>query len=726
MTIPISSAPISGRNPNDIFYQLENISNLFNHDYMFDEGTYINYKFNPVRLDQKSGDLVKLTAGTGNTPYDIPISADNAPIIDANGNITGNYGFTGYPVNPNNIDSNGNFILNINNSDTIRSYYVNEYARDLRDIINSLIYDNSDIYQVAANYNPNDPVGYVNSYENFLLKISNKLSALKGTFYLIELILGLYSKFFSKDLISFKEDTVNKFIYRITTTMDVRKWKSILKPYVHPMGWYDNFNPVETTLTDLIFQPYDINKVVKATFKLKTISYLDAERYFINQSPYIMNVSSTALPFYNFNGIELDYKIPIEPNFYVPPGTGDYFGNLRHMVHLHGNTTGEVKYFNDNKRFYDAYGKAAVPFDDIASFRHKKFNTKPALTIDINNSISSEYDNITSLDFINATNMSFYLNMDLKNNISFLNMIYNNPGFATEYQWSIYYGNKLVKSVITPFNKYSLDLKDLSNLLGKNNNWVFDPTQNTFISTNYNSYNSSTLYNSYDFIKNLRISLTLKYNTYSKKVFEYELSSLITRKDLKLSGEERFWNPSYIGTRLKSTISLSNYMNAPMSNLEDIALENFISPDRNITISYLSYSTSAGTLTDSFDYNPILITKLVSAGNISQSNIDNQFILTFKPLDADIGDTIFGVISNYRWVLKYANTFQGQTPNILYQEESKLNTINLVLPKINDQNNNLTIPVNNYFIDLFITLNNNIEYQVDTSTFKFIDSTIIG
>lgn len=726
MTVSISAAPVSSRNPNDIFYQLENIDRLLDHDYMFETGSYLNYIFNPVRLNNLSGRLIKSTAATADSSENIPVSADNRAIIDENGNISGQYGFTGLPISSENIDDQGNFQLNVNNSDNIRHYYINQYAKDLKGLINDLIYNNPNILEISKLYNSQDPLGYINSYENFLLKLVNKLSALKGSFFLIDLLLKIYAKFSGQELISFMADSNNKFVYRVTSTLDVSIWKGTIKPFVHPLGWLDNYNLVDSQLTDLIFQPTNNNQKILANYKLKTISYLDAERYFINRSPNVINTASTAAPFYNYNGIEADYISPIEPNIYIPPVTGDYFGNLRYMNHLDGNTYSEAKYFKSNKRNYDNFGPKAVPFDDINNLRYKKFNLKPGIGVAVNTSSSTDYDLINCREFTDPRRLSFSINIDLKNNTGSIDLVYTKPGFATEYQWDIHYYNKLIKSVSTSFNKYSLDLKEISDLLGKNVHWIYDPTTDSYIQSNLNSYNSLDTFNSYDFLKNIRINLTIKYNKYKKQIYQYGICPLISRKDLDLAGRFKFWNKNYIGTRLKNTIANSSYMNVPTSNYNNISLENFISSNRNNTISYLSYTASGNERTDLFEYDQTIIDAIINSENIIQSNNDNNFLLTFRPILEETGDTIFGLIINYRWRLKYANILLDQTPKNLYEMYSKLNHIQLTLPKVLDQNNNLTVPVNNYFLELFVTLNNNIEYQVNTTNFEFVDSTIEG
>ena len=725
MTVPISAAPVSARNPNDIFYQLENMDRLLDHDYMFETGSYLNYIFNPVRVDQLSGRLIKSTAAPGETSSDIPVSADNAPILDQNGDITGQYGFAGVPIPVENIDSKGYLQLNVTNSDNIRTYYINQYAKDLKNMINDLIYNNPNILEVAKKYNNQDPEGYIKSYENFLLKLVSKLSSLKGTFFIIDLILRIYAKFLGQELISFMEDSNNKFVYRITSTLDINIWKGSIRPFVHPMGWLDNYNLVDSQLTDLVFQPTNPERKILTNFKLKTISYLDAERYFINRSPNLINAASTAAPYYNYNGIEGDYQLPKEPNLYVPPATGDYFSNFRHMNHLNGNTYSESKYFKSNKRNYDSFGPAAVPFDDISKLRFKKFNLKPGIAVAVNTSTSTDYDLILCKEFTNTQRMSFDINVNLEKNTAYLEMIYSKPGFALEYQWDIYYHNKLLKSVTTFFNKYKLDLKEISDLLGHNKHWIYDTDKDSYVLSNYDSYNSVNEFNSYEFIKNLKVHLTLKYDKYSKKIYQYGICSLIARKDLDLAGRQKFWNKNYIGTRLKNTIANSIYMNLPTSTYQGMALDNFISHNRNNTISYLSYTTS-GSQTDLFDYDQTIIDTITNSEDIIQSNIDNNFTLHFRPILEESNVPIFGLITNYRWRLKYANIALGETPKNLYEAHSKLNYINLSLPKVLDQNNNLTVPVNNYFLELFVTLNNNIEYQVDTTNFAFVDETIEG
>ena len=329
MTIPLTTAPISARNSNDIFYQLQNLDKLISQEYMFESGSYIDYELYPVHKDLLSGKLIKSTASN---VYPLPVTAD-------------------YYVPEENISSDNYVKLTVDNSTNIKQYYINQYAREYKSIINDLFYNNPDILEIAKKYNKNNPEDYIRSFQSLFLKLVSKMSALKGTFFLIELVLKLYSQFLGKELISFMEDPINPFIYRITSNLPVETWRNNIRTLVHPMGWLDNYNIVDSKLSDLIIQPFDQQSKISSTFKLKTISYIDAEKYFLNQSPYMMSVSPSAagdVNYYNNPDLNSNYTVPpISGTVYFPPSTGDYFANLRYIKNIDGNTLSSVK-IHDN------------------------------------------------------------------------------------------------------------------------------------------------------------------------------------------------------------------------------------------------------------------------------------------------------------------------------------------------------------------------------------------
>ena len=117
MTIPISAAPVSARNANDIFYQLQNLDKLISQEYMFESGSYIDYELYPVHKDLLSGKLVKSTASD---VYPLPVTAD-------------------YYVAEENISDDNYLKLSIDNSTNIKQYYINQYAREFKSIINDFL-----------------------------------------------------------------------------------------------------------------------------------------------------------------------------------------------------------------------------------------------------------------------------------------------------------------------------------------------------------------------------------------------------------------------------------------------------------------------------------------------------------------------------------------------------------------------------------------------------------
>lgn len=681
MTISISAAPISTRNPNDIFYQLQNLDKLISQEYMFESGSYIDYEMYPVHKDLLSGKLVKSTASN---IYPLPVTAD-------------------YYVAEENISNDNYLKLTIDNSTNIKQYYINQYAREFESIINDLFYNNPDILEIAKKYNKQNPEDYIRSFQSLFLKLVNKMSALKGTFFLIEMILKLYSQFLGKELISFMEDPINPFIYRITSNLPVETWRNNIRPLVHPMGWLDNYNIVDSKLTDLIIQPFDKNTKILSTFKLKTISYIDAEKYFLNQSPYSLLIPPSShgdVNYYNNPDVKLNFIPPaVSGTAYFIPSSGDYFGNLRYIKNIDGNSLGEVKIHDNYQRNFEKLGRLGVPFDDIRILNYKKFNLKPGKDVIVNNN-TIEYDNIDDYEFLHPKNISFTYNQDLENNNVVLTITYPKPGFALQYRWDVYNKNKLLQSDITFFNKYTLNLTDLANKFN---------------------------HLSYEYLKNISIELTLIYDKYRKKILKYDLASLIRIKALPLITEEKLWRNNFIGVRMKNILQRGNqqYVTLPNGNYQGIALSSFTSEKNNGTLSFLNYSIS-GDYYNAFEYNSSVIESITSsgglAGNLKQTKIsDVDREIEFVPVIPSTLEPLFPLISNYRWILKYGNISHGEEAQLIYSKETKHNKVNITLSKIQDIIGNVTIPTNNYKLELFITLNNSsIEYQVDTSYFKFV------
>ena len=683
MTIPISAAPVSARNANDIFYQLQNLDKLISQEYMFESGSYIDYELYPVHKDLLSGKLVKSTASD---VYPLPVTAD-------------------YYVAEENISDDNYLKLSIDNSTNIKQYYINQYAREFKSIINDLFYNNPDILEIAKKYNKQNPEDYIRSFQSLFLKLVNKMSALKGTYFLIEMILKLYSQFLGKELISFMEDPINPFIYRITSNLPVETWRNNIRPLVHPMSWMDNYNIVDSKLTDLIIQPFDTTSKILSTFKLKTISYIDAEKYFLNQNPYNTSVPPYAqgdVNYYNNPDVKINFIPPlVSGTEYFPPSSGDYFANIRYIKNIDGNTLSEVKIHDNNQRNYEKFGRLGMPFDDIRVLNYKKFNYKPGKDIIVNNNSSNiEYDNIDDYVFLHTKNISFTYNQDLENDNVTLVITYPKPGFALQYKWDVYNKNLLLQSDITYFNKYTLSLTDLANKFN---------------------------HLSYEYLKNISIELTLIYDKYRKKILKYDLASLIKIKALPLITEEKLWKNNFIGIRMKNILQRSNqqYVTLPSGNYQGIALSSFTSEKNNNTLSFLNYSLS-GEYYNAFEYNPLIIESITSsgslAGNFTQTKVsDVDRKLQFIPVIQSTNEPLFPLISNYKWILKYGNLAIGEEQQLVYSKETKHNNVIITLSKITDSIGNITVPTNNYKLELFITLNNSdIEYQVDTTNFNFV------
>lgn len=682
MTIPISAAPISSRNPNDIFYQLQNLDKLISQEYMFESGSYIDYEMYPVHKDLLSGKLVKSTASN---VYPLPVTAD-------------------YYVSEENV-SNNYLKLNIDNSTNIKQYYINQYAREFKSIINDLFYNNPDILEIAKKYNKQNPEDYIRSFQSLFLKLVNKMSALKGTFFLIEMILKIYSQFLGKELISFLEDPLNPFVYRITSNLPVETWRNNIRTLVHPMGWMDNYNIVDSKLTDLIIQPFNKNLKILSTFKLKTISYIDAEKYFLNQSPYILTIPPALIDqATNYNNPD-NKKNFIPPaasgTAYFIPSSADYFANVRYLKGIDGNTLSNVKIHDNNQRNYEKFGRLGVPFDDIHILNYKKFNYKPGKNIIVNNNTENiEYDGINDYTFLHPKNISFTYIQDLENNDVQIVITYPKPGLAIQYKWDVYNQNKLLQSDITFFNKYTLNLTELA-----------DKYKHT----------------SYEYLKHISIELTLIYDKYRKKILKYDLASLIKYKALPLITEEKLWKNNLLNVRMKNILQRGNqqYVTLPNANYQGIALSSFTSEKSNNIISYQNYSVS-GEYQNSFEYNDIILESITSSGDVNTNIKQTKSSFTdrnliFYPIIQDTLEPLHPLISRYKWVLKYGNPEHDDEYYVVYTKETQTNNVVLTLSKIQDLIGNVTVPTNFYKLELFITLNNSTtEYQVDTTNFKFI------
>lgn len=653
------------RNPNDVYYQLENLDKIRSHDYMFQNGTYTDFSITPVHKDELSGRMVRSKASTA---IPIPVSAD-------------------YSVFKENINPDNWLQLNVNNSQFTIDEYINLYAREYRGILDDIIYNNPNL--ASAPYNEEQ----IREFQIFVLKIVNKVSLLKGSYFCIDLILRLYAKFLGYDLISFLEDTNNPFVYRITSTLPVEYWRNNIKKLVHPMSWFDIYNIVDSKISDTTLQPFDFRKKISNTYKTQVLSYLDAEKYFLQKDTYGVYNTPNRFSFHYDNELsDYDYQWTSDTEFFpaditvVSPSGGvspyksdigtpdpyNYLQNLRYMF----NSDGGVN--KDAVKGHDTFGRLSTPFSRIHEFNYAKFNYKPGGGMAINQDTTAiDYDIVSHPVIYDSKNLQVNLTRNALE--SKLDFIYNQPGYALHYKWEIFYRNVLYKCEVTPFNKVTVDLKELSNQYGM------------------------------EFYKDTSVVLTLIYNTFQKKIIKFDFSSLVTSKAFNEIAQDNFWRRTFIGTRNKDLISHTPLSSMPTFNYNDISLDTFTKENINETISYVYYNDGVSA-SNTFEYDPIIAYSISVSSEIGQERKGTDIRLSYNPPLFGTSISIAPLLSKYRWVVKYDNSE-------IFTIITNLNYVDLSLTSMMAGKINL----HHYKLELFVTLNtDNTEYQAYTKFFKFL------
>lgn len=119
---------------------------------------------------------------------------------------------------------------------------------------------------------------YINNLHLLFMKNIVKFSSLKGSKYLIELMLMLYSRYLGEFTISVVENTSQNFVYHVSSSITTAFWNTYIKPYVHPMGWSCIYSEIPNISTALTNKP-DIRNLFRNNYIGNSISYLDAEYY---------------------------------------------------------------------------------------------------------------------------------------------------------------------------------------------------------------------------------------------------------------------------------------------------------------------------------------------------------------------------------------------------------------------------------------------------------------
>jgi len=382
------------RNTNDLYYQLQTLSKFNSIKDILLNSDNKNFKFNPVSYNTDSGKYNYIKS-----------SGVKAEVEES---IT----------------------------DTARDLFINQYASEYRNYFNDII--NRD--KINTGYTlTEDSIKQLNL---LVLENISRLNCLKGTKKLMEYVLGIYARVFNYQLISVVEDRNFNFLYRISTSIPKDFWIKNIKPIVHPCGWFDVYNYIDSILADQIVDysknRTDLKKYIRENFAIDTVSNLEAD--------YIQRNSL-----------------------------------LKEFIHLYGNINPEYVVAHETEshnacHFAGVYGEA-------------KFNINWGIERNpwqyYLDGIDKEVYDYKNYKFFNDRTTNSY---DIK---------YKTPGIGIEYIWRTFQRNKLIKVDRTPFANYSIDFDQFGSdedyrveLSLKRYNW--EKTVYRYDSTNLYTYKAIT------------------------------------------------------------------------------------------------------------------------------------------------------------------------------------------------------------------------------------------
>ena len=192
-----------------------------------------------------------------------------------------------YNTNTNQFEEAINQVT-ISNSDALIDLILNQYYDEYKVFYKNISQRDSIKQSSAISYTDD----YVNKFNLYMMKNHVKFSALKGTQFLIQLYLALYSKYLGQFLISVVEDTSHNFVYYVSSSISEQFWNTNIKPYVHPLSWSCIYNEISGLSTNLI-QTLDLKKSILQ----KWMANWDSNKF--------INYRATTNRWYNDNTISI-------------------------------------------------------------------------------------------------------------------------------------------------------------------------------------------------------------------------------------------------------------------------------------------------------------------------------------------------------------------------------------------------------------------------------------
>ena len=436
------------RNANDIYYQLENIDNLLSADAIFTDNRYTNNTFIPEEYNLELQKYYPVKDTDGNF---VEINVENTDIIRdlyINEFLTEYKNYFDDIINRNDL-TDAAMIVAASSSAAAFDEFELKLKQLNFDVVNNDInfgatkipgvYYGSDVFaiknflqelfnNITSIFSPTAGQGnYANRTTVFwsdeeiaklnLLIAENivKLNALKGSKRLIEIVLGMYAKILGFQLISVIPDGDHNFIYRISTSVPQIFWRQNIRPVVHPMGWFDIYNEIDSQLGEYQIEisrdRLNLFNVIRNQWKYHLPSWLDAEYYATK-----------------------DHKF--------------HYVLARILFHLYGNISADNNIFNHEHLGHN-YCTFLNKEDD------KTFNLKACGE----QSEIAYFDENLYDEIYNPSNLSFIIDRSItggqKQN-SF-EMLYGTPGIAIEYFWKTFKENTLLTNYRTAFNTYKID-----------------------------------------------------------------------------------------------------------------------------------------------------------------------------------------------------------------------------------------------------------------------------
>lgn len=528
------------RNVNDIYYQMENLGTLVSYEQLLTSGKYLNYQINPksynfetkkyasnldannelIILDVKNDEIIRDLIidqflyeyrhyfADINNYKDLPAatitvspattaaeqSAFNTAIVDLNNAVLAGDMDAYYQIEQ--------FLLSLYNNamSVFTSSYVTEDAR------------------IPVNISDED----LNKLNLLIMNNITKFNALKGTLSLIEIVLGIYIKMLGYQMISVIPDGEKNFVYRISCSLPLLLWRRTVRPIVHPCGWSDIYNYVDSIVDGVQIEVsrdrLDIFRMIRESWRLHTVSYLDAE-YFAkldNKTHYKLLKT-----FSHVNG-NIEAQNVLAHNGVSGAGHEDCtFLNSLDQTEFNFNFAGNIAPLN--------YGVSGLDKELYSPFVQNRFMVAySANPVPLANSIIAAYE---------AENKRiFTIDQSLGNNT--FSMAFGKPGIALEYLWKVYKGNRLLDIFRTPFETLDID---------------------------FNSMPSSAGYVDDD--HTYQVVLQLKHEGWSKEIFNFNASNMPFVRDIPSSWEIRNFRRKQIGTRNNFLLD-SNQLNIKLESIE--------------------------------------------------------------------------------------------------------------------------------------------------------------